>query len=96
MYHVALHLGNLFHAHPVDRRRVDPLGTLKRCISSFTVSTRQPQQHECDDLAHQRLGAEVKRELSGSATDQVVSTSNDDDDDDESRWGLDETWLSLP
>jgi hypothetical protein len=95
MYHVALHLGNLFHAHPVALRRVDLLGTLKRCISSFTVSTRPPQQPECDDLAHQRVGAEVERKIGGSATDQVAAASSDDDDD-ESRWGLDETWLSLP
>jgi hypothetical protein len=61
------------------------------------VTRSQPQQPKGDDPAREGSCAAVKREINSLESDQAASkSSDDDDDDDESRWGLDETWLSLP
>jgi hypothetical protein len=96
MYRVALHLGNLLHSHPLAHRPFDLVGSLKRFIPTSMLSRWGPQQPARDERAEPEVCAALKREESGSEseTDPLALTS--DEDDDEGRWGMDETWLSLP
>jgi hypothetical protein len=93
MYRVALHLGNLL-AHSPAHPPSDLVGTVKKFIPTFLRSRWGPQQPARDEQAGPGVCAELKREEGASETDPLAATSSEDDD--EGRWGMDDTWLSLP
>ena len=96
MYRVSLHLGYLLHAHLLAHRPSDLVGTVKKFIPTFLRSRWGPHQPAPvrDERTDPGVGATLQCEASDTEADPLAATSREDDD--EGRWGMDETWLSLP